>query len=146
MAQHAPVPIPAPITEVAERASRGTLPALVRQLRGLGGCARPIRLDGHRTDVDRGTGEILRHFRSVDLPAGRLLVRCNNRRVTRCPTCAETYRRDTFQLITAGLRGGKGVPEQGGRASESVRHLHGSVVRPGAQPAGLRAGPLRCPP
>ncbi len=34
-----------------------------------------------------------------------------NRRTTRCPACAEVYRRDTFQLITAGLRGGKGTLE-----------------------------------
>ncbi|KUJ37311.1 replication initiation protein [Streptomyces albus subsp. albus] len=40
------------------------------------------------------------------------MVRCNNRRVTRCPACAETYRRDTFHLINAGLRGGKGVPAE----------------------------------
>lgn len=40
------------------------------------------------------------------------MVRCGNRRTTRCPACAETYRRDTFHLITAGLRGGKGTPEQ----------------------------------
>ncbi|MHB9860625.1 replication initiator [Streptomyces sp. YIM S03343] len=33
------------------------------------------------------------------------------RQRTRCPACAELYRRDTFQLITAGLRGGKGTPE-----------------------------------
>ncbi|MEU1604149.1 replication initiator, partial [Micromonospora matsumotoense] len=39
-------------------------------------------------------------------------VRCNNRRATRCAACAEIYRRDTYQLITAGLRGGKGTPEQ----------------------------------
>jgi hypothetical protein len=45
------------------------------------------------------------------LSAGHLLVRCNNRRTTRCPACAETYRRDTFHLITAGLRGGKGTPD-----------------------------------
>ncbi len=48
---------------------------------------------------------------SATMPAGQLLVRCNNRRATRCRTCAETYRRDTYHLITAGLRGGKGVPE-----------------------------------
>jgi hypothetical protein len=48
---------------------------------------------------------------STDMPAGHLLVRCGNRRTTRCPACAETYRRDTFHLITAGLRGGKGTPE-----------------------------------
>ncbi|MET7314530.1 replication initiator [Streptomyces thermoviolaceus] len=98
-------------------ASLGTLPELARQLSGLGGCTRPIRLDGHRTEyaVDTTTGEIgrvLHHLDSADLPAGQLLVRCNNRRATRCAACAETYRRDTFHLITAGLRGGKGTPEQ----------------------------------
>jgi hypothetical protein len=98
-------------------ASLGTLPELARQLSGLGGCTRPVRLDGHRTEyaVDRTTGEIgrvLHHLDSSALPAGQLLVRCNNRRATRCAACAETYRRDTYHLITAGLRGGKGTPER----------------------------------
>ncbi|MFF3323107.1 replication initiator [Streptomyces sp. NPDC002889] len=92
------------------------MPALMRQLRGLGGCTTPIRLDGYRTEhtLNTTTGEIgpvVHHLDSADLPAGNLLVRCNNRRTTRCPACAETYRRDTYQLITAGLRGGKGTPE-----------------------------------
>ncbi|WP_433571953.1 replication initiator [Streptomyces sp. CA-251247] len=92
------------------------MPALVRQLRGLGGCTSPVRLDGHRTEYELNprTGEIgrvLHHLNSVELPAGRLLVRCNNRRATRCAACAEVYRRDTFQLVTAGLRGGKGNPD-----------------------------------
>ncbi|MYS75740.1 replication initiation protein [Streptomyces sp. SID5926] len=98
-------------------ASLGTMPELTRQLSGLGGCTHPVRLDGHRTEhaVDRTTGEIgrvLHHLDSSALPAGQLLVRCNNRRATRCAACAETYRRDTFHLITAGLRGGKGTPQQ----------------------------------
>ncbi|MFI5994302.1 replication initiator [Streptomyces sp. NPDC051362] len=93
------------------------MPELLRQLSGLGGCTHPIRLDGHRTkyDVDTRTGEIgnvLHRLDSTDLPAGHLLVRCNNRRATRCEACAEVYRRDTFHLITSGLRGGKGVPER----------------------------------
>ncbi|MGW4881292.1 replication initiator [Streptomyces sp. NPDC004262] len=93
------------------------MPALARQLAGLGGCTNPIRLDGHRTEyaVDTTTGEIgaVRHrLDSATLPAGHLLVRCNNRRATRCASCAEVYRRDTFHLITAGLRGGKGTSEQ----------------------------------
>jgi hypothetical protein len=65
--------------------------------------------------VDTTTGEIsrvLHHLDATDLPARQLLVRCNNRRTTLCAACAETYRRDTFHLITAGLRGGKGVPER----------------------------------
>ncbi|MFI5884901.1 replication initiator [Streptomyces sp. NPDC051554] len=98
-------------------ASLGTMPELARQLSGLGGCTHPVRLDGHRTEyaVDTATGEIgrvLHHLDSGALPAGQLLVRCNNRRATRCAACAETYRRDTFHLITAGLRGGKGTSEQ----------------------------------
>ncbi|MGW2490070.1 replication initiator [Streptomyces sp. NPDC001606] len=100
-------------------ASLGTMPELARQLSGLGGCTNPVRLDGHRTEyaVDAATGEIgrvLHHLDSGSLAAGQLLVRCNNRRATRCAACAETYRRDTFHLITAGLRGGKGTPEQVG--------------------------------
>ncbi|MEO3972877.1 replication initiator [Streptomyces sp. CAU 1734] len=97
-------------------ANTGTLPGILRQLSGLGGCTHPIRLDGHRTEyaVDTRTGEIgsvLHHLESSALPAGHLLVRCNNRRTTRCPACAELYRRDTFQLIATGLRGGKGTPD-----------------------------------
>ncbi|MER5386719.1 replication initiator [Streptomyces sp. NPDC002688] len=91
------------------------MPTLVKQLRGIGGCTQPVRLDGHSVEhaVDTRTGEIgrvLHRLDSASLPAGNLLVRCNNRRATRCPACAETYRRDTFHLITAGLRGGKGTP------------------------------------
>ncbi|MER5768079.1 replication initiator [Streptomyces sp. NPDC001985] len=97
-------------------ANTGTLPGILRQLSGLGGCLHPIRLDGHRTEyaVDTSTGEIgpaLHHLDASALPAGHLLVRCNNRRTTRCPACAELYRRDTFQLIATGLRGGKGTPD-----------------------------------
>ncbi|MFG2602297.1 replication initiator [Streptomyces sp. NPDC048514] len=98
-------------------ASLGTMPELARQLSGLGGCTHPVRLDGHRTEyaVNTETGEIgraLHHLDSDTLPAGQLLVRCNNRRATRCAACAETYRRDTYHLITAGLRGGKGTSER----------------------------------
>ncbi|MCQ4083152.1 replication initiation protein [Streptomyces sp. RB6PN25] len=107
-----PVRTPPPVKELADLASLGTVPALLRQLRGLGGCARPIRLDGHRTEIDTATGQILSELHAADLPAGHLLVRCNNRRTTRCPACAETYRRDTYHLITAGLRGGKGTSDQ----------------------------------
>ncbi|GGW55924.1 replication initiation protein [Streptomyces galilaeus] len=107
---------PPPLPELSDLAAGGNLPGILRQLSGLGGCTHPIRLDGHRTeyDVDTTTGEIgrvLQHLDSGDLPAGQLLVRCNNRRTTRCLACSEVYRRDTFQLITAGLRGGKGTPE-----------------------------------
>lgn len=87
------------------------LPGLVRQLTTLRACSGPVRLDGHRSEVDTATGLILRHLDSGKMPAGCLLVRCGNRPATRCASCAEVYRQDTFQLITAGLRGGKTVPD-----------------------------------
>ncbi len=101
-----------PVADLALHAEHGTMPGLIRQLYRLGGCTTPIRLDGHRTEIDAITGQILAELHADELPAGNLLLRCNNRRSTRCPACAETYRRDTYHLITAGLRGGKGVPEQ----------------------------------
>lgn len=110
-------PSAVPARDLADIARTGTMPALVRQLHGLGGCTTPIRLDGHRTEhrFNTATGEIgpvVHHLDSATLPAGSLLVRCNNRRATRCATCAEIYRRDTYQLITAGLKGGKGTPDR----------------------------------
>jgi hypothetical protein len=74
------------------------------------------------------------------LPAGHLLVRCNNRRTTRCPACAETYRRDTYHLITAGLRGGKGTPED-------VAHhprVFATFTAPGFGPVHNRPDSARC--
>ncbi|WP_330456083.1 Replication initiation protein [Streptomyces sp. NBC_00820] len=97
-------------SRLAKLAAAGQLAPLARQISTLGGCAHPIRLTGHRTRLDSATGEILDHFDSGRLPAGELLVRCGNRRVTRCPACSTVYRYDTYQLITAGLRGGKTVP------------------------------------
>jgi hypothetical protein len=95
---------------LAKLAVTGHLAPLARQISTLGGCAHPIRLTGHRTRLDSATGQILDHFDSSRLPAGELLVRCGNRRATRCPACSTVYRHDTYQLIAAGLRGGKTVP------------------------------------
>ncbi|MFE7215963.1 replication initiator [Streptomyces sp. NPDC057611] len=95
---------------LAKLAATGHLAPLAHQIAGLGGCAHPIRLTGHRTRLDSATGEILDHFDSGGFPAGELLVRCGNRRATRCPACSTIYRYDTYQLIAAGLRGGKTVP------------------------------------
>ncbi|WP_374228203.1 replication initiator [Streptacidiphilus sp. ASG 303] len=106
-----PATTPPPVADLVSIAALGTMPALLRQLQGLGGCTHPVRLDGHRTEIHPATGEVLHHLTSTALPAGHLLIRCGNRRTTRCPACAETYRRDTYHLITAGLRGGKGTPD-----------------------------------
>jgi hypothetical protein len=44
-------------------------------------------------------------------PDGVLLKACGTRRAARCAPCARVYRADAFQLLKAGLAGGKGVPE-----------------------------------
>ncbi|GCD98341.1 replication initiation protein [Embleya hyalina] len=61
--------------------------------------------------MDNESGATLHRFSTYEQPTGSLLVACGNRRATRCPSCSETYRADTFQLIRAGLTGGKSVPE-----------------------------------
>jgi hypothetical protein len=44
-------------------------------------------------------------------PDGMLFKACGTRRESRCPSCSATYRADAYQLLAAGLQGGKGVPE-----------------------------------
>ncbi|MGE3414396.1 MAG: replication initiator [Dehalococcoidia bacterium] len=75
------------------------------------GCVRPVRLTGHLHTIERATGRVLESRHTSGMPDGVLYVPCGDRRASVCPACAETYRADTFQLIKAGLVGGKGVPE-----------------------------------
>ncbi|AUG78659.1 Putative replication initiation protein [Kitasatospora sp. MMS16-BH015] len=77
----------------------------------LAGCTSPIQLTGHTTTVDATTHEVLRHYTTASEPLGRLLIACGNRRASRCPACSRTYAADTYQLIRAGLSGGKGTPD-----------------------------------
>ncbi|MGW2397508.1 replication initiator [Kitasatospora sp. NPDC001664] len=116
------------------------MPALMRQLSGLAGCTTPIRLHGWRTEINQHTGQVLHHLESAQLPAGNLLVRCGNRRTTRCPACAETYRRDTYHLITAGLTGGKGTPE----TVAAHPRVFATFTAPGFGPVHNRPSAGRC--
>ena len=93
----------ADLVNVASKEGFGEWLSMVR---ATGGCANPIHLWGESRTLDLTTGEV---FRQRD--EGRLLVACGNRRASRCRTCAETYRADTYQLIRAGLVGGKNVPD-----------------------------------
>ncbi|GAA3417963.1 replication initiator [Streptosporangium vulgare] len=77
-----------------------------------GGCAHPVHLAGESLIVNATSGEVLHSYRTTDEPSGHLLVACGNRRASVCPSCSEVYRADTFQLIRAGLSGGKGVPQE----------------------------------
>jgi hypothetical protein len=79
------------------------------QVAATGGCADPIHLTGRSRMVLAGSGTVVREYTTADEPDHRLLVAFGNRRASRCPSCAETYRADTYQLVKAGLVGGKGV-------------------------------------
>jgi hypothetical protein len=81
------------------------------QIRQTGGCRQPIQLRGHVEHLDPATGEVLHRYSTHREPGGVLRVACRTRRASRCPSCAEVYRADTYHLIRAGLVGGKGVPE-----------------------------------
>ena len=81
------------------------------QMRSTGYCRRPVRLRGQVDAVDVATGECRTVYSTEPEPDSSLLKCCGNRREAVCPSCAETYRGDAYQLVAAGLRGGKGVPE-----------------------------------
>ena len=74
-------------------------------------CSRPVLLRGHVRYVDAATGEVTGTITTDDLPDQAIYKPCGNRRAASCPGCAETYRRDAFHLIRAGLAGGKGIPD-----------------------------------
>jgi hypothetical protein len=84
---------------------------LEEQFAPAGGCSHPIRLRGKVTAVDLLTGESATAFDSSFEPDGVIYVRCGNRRVKVCPDCSGLYKRDVREMVLAGLRGGKGVPE-----------------------------------
>jgi hypothetical protein len=116
----APEPITGPGTgattgtlssSMLDRAARDDYHRWIVATASAGGCSRPIRLHGQVRDVSTATGEILRSFDTDSMPDGVIYTVCGDRRASVCPACAETYRADTYQLVRAGLAGGKGVPE-----------------------------------
>jgi hypothetical protein len=102
--------LPGVLGEVVDRAGHGydRWAELVAQA---GYCHHPIRLAGRVEQADRITGEVRTVYDSDREPDGVLLKACGTRRESRCPSCAATYRADAYQLLAAGLKGGKGVPE-----------------------------------
>jgi len=75
------------------------------------GCARPVRLRGHTTTIDKATGEVHSSYSSMDELDGYTYARCGNRRVAVCQSCSHEYKGDAWHLLVCGLVGGKGVPE-----------------------------------
>lgn len=101
-----------------ERAHRGTVddagtyeeicggpdPAIFRifhEVMAAGRCRHPIHLVA--LSVDKETGEIL--------TSNDVRIACKDRRAILCPSCAAVYKADAWFLVTAGLAGGKGMPE-----------------------------------
>jgi hypothetical protein len=78
-----------------------------------GECVRPVRLRPAMFRADSGTGELVPVWEELpEAPDGVVYKPCGDRRASVCPACAERYRQDTWQVIAAGLRGGKGVPAE----------------------------------
>jgi hypothetical protein len=102
--------LPGVLAEVVDRAGHGyeRWAELVAQA---GYCHHPIRLAGRVEQADRATGEVRTVYDSEQEPDGVLLKACGTRRESRCPSCAAVYRADAYQLLAAGLKGGKGVPD-----------------------------------
>jgi Replication initiator protein, pSAM2 len=75
------------------------------------GCTRPIRLSGAIHTVEADTGRILSTRHTADMPDGVIYKACGNRRASVCTSCSDTYQRDAYQLVRAGLVGGKGIPD-----------------------------------
>jgi hypothetical protein len=132
--------------ELLERATRDDYQQWLGTALAAGGCIRPVRLRGTVRDIDVATGELIRDLDTEDLPDKAIYVPCGDRRVSVCPPCAETYRADTYQLIRAGLAGGKGVPESvaihpcvfATFTAPSFGPVHTRVVTPGGKVARCR--------
>ena len=143
--------LPEVLAEVINRAGHGyeRWAELVAQA---GYCHHPIRLAGRVEQADRQTGEVRQVYDSEREPDGVLLKACGTRRESRCPSCAATYRADAYQLLAAGLKGGKGVPETISEhprlfvtfTAPSFGRVH---TRQGSGPAGAALPPLSagCP-
>ena len=73
---------------------------LLRQIELAGSCSHPVRLSGEM--VNLLTGEV---------GSKLLTVSCKDRREQICPACSHLYKTDAWILVSAGLIGGKGVPD-----------------------------------
>jgi hypothetical protein len=94
-----------------DRGARPDYDAWLRHVAPAAGCSHPVRLAGTLHTVDTTTGEVLADRSTTAMPDAVIYKACGNRRATVCPSCAEVYRADAYQLVLAGLKGGKGVPE-----------------------------------
>ncbi|MEV7231626.1 replication initiator [Polymorphospora sp. NPDC051019] len=105
---------PADYTAAGSALLRAGQPDYFRWLdhvRAAAGCTRPIRLTGHLFTIETATGRLIDERHTDHLPDAAIYKACGNRRATVCPACAGVYQADAYQLLRAGLVGGKGVPD-----------------------------------
>jgi hypothetical protein len=103
---------PAAGREVFARINRPDFARWAAQVSGTGGCSHPVRLVGSSTTVDTATGEVVGVYESATEPDRVTYVRCGNRRADVCPSCSTEYAGDLWHQLSAGMVGGKGVPEE----------------------------------
>ncbi|MEV6479383.1 replication initiator [Streptomyces sp. NPDC051576] len=125
--------LPSSAEALISRASEPEFAAWRRNIVRLGGCTNPIHLVGAATVFDTTTGAALLSYGS-DVYGGRLLTACGNRRATVCPACSALYRADTYQLVRAGLVGGKNVTE----AVSGYPRVFATLTAPGFGPVHTR--------
>ena len=92
-----------------QRIADGSFDAWADTAARVGYCANPVRLVGSSNTVDAATGQVLDTFSSDQSPLGVVYRPCGNRRADVCPSCSRVYARDTFEMLRAGLVGGKSV-------------------------------------
>ncbi|WP_425430891.1 replication initiator [Cryptosporangium aurantiacum] len=134
-----------------QRASEPEYDAWISHVRPAAACSHPVRLAGEVATFDTRTGALLSSVQTADLPDGEIYKPCGNRRTEVCPSCAETYRGDAYQLIRTGLVGGRGVPESVNRhpavfltlTAPSFGLVH--TRRTGKDNRALRCRPRRIP-
>jgi hypothetical protein len=102
--------LPGVLQEVVYRAGPG-YDRWMEQVAATGYCVHPVRLRGRVEHADAATGEVRTVYSTDREPDATLLKACGNRRVLVCPSCSATYQADQFQLLAAGLKGGKGIPD-----------------------------------
>ncbi|MFJ9816561.1 replication initiator [Streptomyces sp. NPDC101151] len=97
--------------DIIRLANDPLFPRWLEQIGAIGGCAHPIYLSGSTVTRDALTGELISSYSTAGEPGERLAVRCRNRRSSVCQPCSYLHAGDTYQLIRAGLSGGKNVPD-----------------------------------
>ncbi|MDE9367319.1 hypothetical protein PZ938_16990 [Luteipulveratus sp. YIM 133132] len=138
---------------LVQRIREGSWEAFADTAAAVGYCSRPVRLVGSSTTVDATSGEVVSTFNSEDAPLGALYRRCGNRRAHVCPSCSRLYARDTFEMIRAGVQGGKQVPQDVADnpllfltvTAPSFGHVHGTRPNGGACRPRRRDDRTRCP-